>query len=63
MARGKRKDIPSGRPSPLGPLLSPEHWRLAAEALLEYGLAYLGGTGAFVASAINGTDAEIVGLA
>jgi hypothetical protein len=31
--------------------------------ILEYGLAYLGGTGTFVARTANGTDAEIVGLA
>ena len=32
-------------------------------AILEDGLACLGGTGAFVARIVQGTDAEIVGLA
>ena len=32
-------------------------------AILEHGLAYLGGTGTFVARTVNGTDTEIVGLA
>jgi hypothetical protein len=32
-------------------------------AILEYGLAYLGGTGAFVARTVKDTDAEIIGLA
>lgn len=31
--------------------------------ILEYGLVDLGGTGAFVACSVKGTDAEIVGLA
>ena len=58
--------------------LEPQHWLClqqgaviqvsglvgqGTEAILEYGLACLGGTGAFVARIVQGTDAEIVGLA